>query len=155
MNFKIMLVILRVLVLSISTNILAKEFDFSITSGVSYDKGKRESMEKIDYPLSFSGQIKFTRWDFKPTLDVSYRKMKFDFSTLKSPVQEANPWHLSIRTGLTKDFKWFEGYAVAGVSFIKKNAKLIEIVETEQPRIRCLPPIKRKVFKNHGKHDTW
>lgn len=115
----------------------AKNFDFSISAKVGYDRAEWKS-GKLPSPTgtikdSWVGvvpeiQIKYNRLFFQPTIAVSYNKRHFNFSTAQAPIQKADPELIDIHVGVTKDLRYVDAYLLAGVTMASLNPSLVEAV---------------------------
>lgn len=110
-------------------------FNFSITTSIGFDRATLGSGGAISptgthrenwFGVSPTMQFIFNKWEYKPALEICYRREKFDFGDWQAPVQKAEPkiWHALI--GLTKDFDFLSTYLLIGITHINYNASLIE-----------------------------
>ena len=137
----VVFVVAIILVILISFKVAySKEIDISITPSVAYDHASWGSGDLVSptgthqrdwWGFSGSAQVKWTRWKLQPTFEFGFRQEKFNFANWQASPQEANPKQFLARFGVTYDFKYFESYLLAGISFIDYKVKLVEI----QPKI--------------------
>ena len=144
MKFKFSLLILIVILISVPC--YAKDFSISLSGGIGYDRGVWESGRAISLTGKMSQssmtwgaaiQVIYDKWEWQPTLEISYRHSEYDFSNWQAHIQEAKPDIFSGRIGLTKDFQNFSAYGLFGMTRIYHNARLFETIP----------------LLNHGSHD--
>ncbi len=109
--------------------------DFSVTGSVGYNRatfGSGSVMSPTgsgrdsDFTLNLSAQIKWNTWEYRPTLEIDYRRDHFDFGTMQAPVQRAKPELISAFIGVTRDFDDFSVYVLGGITHYNAHAALIE-----------------------------
>jgi hypothetical protein len=113
------------------SQVFGKEIDISVSTSAIYDEGRWAggpdgAHRKTDIAPAFEGQIKYTGWKYQPTLAFSYRQENFDFKAPGAPIQEANPRAYGIHLGATRQFKYFDVYALAGITYFEYRLKLTE-----------------------------
>ena len=110
-------------------------FNFSITTSIGFDRATWGSGEATSptgthrgnwFGVSPTMQFIFNKWEYKPTLEIGYRRENFDFGDWQAPVQKAEPKIYYALIGLTKDFDLLSTYLFIGVTHINYNASLIE-----------------------------
>ena len=143
-NFKLSLLILIVILISVPC--YGKDVSISLSGGLGYDRGVWESggqpsptgkMTQSSMTWGAAIQILYDKWEWQPTLEISYRHSEFDFSNWQAHIQEAKPDVFSARIGLTKELNFASIYGLFGITTIYHNARLFETV----------PPL------DHGSHD--
>ena len=109
-------------------------WDFSVTGSVSYDRATFSSGfdvapggidSDVAFPKTIAGQIKYNSWRWQPTIEVSIKDSKFDFSD-NYGTQTLWPRETSLRVGLTRDFEFVSIYGLIGYTHYAPHAKLAE-----------------------------
>jgi hypothetical protein len=118
------------------SQIYAKEIDVSVSVSAVYDSARWDSgawtsptgaQREAWVGVTPSAQIKYNRWRLQPTIEVNYRKGKFNFSNWEQ-FSHLDTRSIGILGGLTYDFKNFSIYGLAGVSLISHEGTLYEIL---------------------------
>lgn len=110
-------------------------FNFSVTPSVGFDRATWGSGGVISptgthrgnwFGVSPDMEFIFNKWEYKPTLEIGYRRENFDFGDWQAPVQKTEPKIYHALIGLTKDFDSLSTYLLIGITHINYDPSLIE-----------------------------